>query len=128
MTPQGIRAKGQRLQRYICEMISGVTGIPWGKDCLIEPRESGRTGVDIRLIGKAQKAYPFSIECKNTETWSLPATIKQAKTNEKQGTAWQVFLARNRVSPIMVMDAETWFEIWQELLELRKLREFKRGK
>jgi len=128
MKTSSCKAKGRRLQQYVANMISSITGIECGKDQLIQSREMGQSGVDVKLIGEAQNAYPFSIECKNTETWSLPATIKQAKTNEKQGTAWQIFLARNRVSPIMVMDAETWFEIWQELLELRKLREFKRRK
>jgi hypothetical protein len=117
-----LRAKCQRLQRYVCEMISGVTYIPWGKDQLIEPRESGRTGVDIKLIGEAQQAYPFSIECKNSEIWALPAAIKQVKQNQKKGTEWQVFLSKNHFDTVVVMDAEIWFEVWKEVLELRRLK------
>ena len=124
MKIQGIRTKYKRLQNYVCSMISSATGIPWGKDCLIESRESGRTGVDVKLIGEAQKVYPFSVECKNTEKWSLPATIKQAIQNQKEGTEWQVFLSKNRFEVVMVMNAEAWFEIWKELLELRDEKDF----
>jgi hypothetical protein len=122
MKTASCKAKGRKLQKEIAEFISAVTGIECGKDCLIQSREMGQSGVDIKLIGEAVKLYPFSIECKNTETWSLPATIKQVKANVKEGTAWQIFLSKNRFDPVMVMDAETWFEIWQELLELRKLK------
>lgn len=127
MKIQGVRAKGQRLQKYVCGMISELSGIPWGKDCLIGSRESGRTGVDIKLIGEAQKVYPFSIECKNAEIWSLPAAIKQAQENQKLGTDWQVFLSRNRVRPVVVMDAEVWFKIWKRVLE-NSPEEYKRRK
>jgi hypothetical protein len=128
MKTSSCKAKGRRLQKWVAEAIAEVTGIECGKDCLIQSREMGQSGVDVKLIGEALTAYPFSIECKNTETWSVPATIKQAKANQKKGTNWQIFLARNRFDAVMVMDAAEWFDIWGELLELRKQLEYKRGK
>jgi len=127
MKTSSCKAKGRKLQKEIAEFISSVTGIECGKDCLIQSREMGQSGVDIKLIGEAVKLYPFSIECKNSETWALPAAIKQAKANVKEGTAWQIFLSKNRFDTVMVMDAETWFEVWKELLESRKEKEYRKG-
>lgn len=111
--------KGARLQKWTCDQISEVTGIETGKDCLIDSRESGHNGVDVKLIGEAQQKYPFSVECKNQQTWSLPAYIKQAKANQKEGTNWQLVLSRNHYQPVIVMDATVWFQIWHELLTLK---------
>jgi hypothetical protein len=122
MKTSSCKSKGRRLQQWVAEAISEITGIKCGKDCLIQSREMGQSGVDIKLIGEALKAYPFSIECKNTETWSLPATIKQVKANCKPETDWQIFLSKNRYDPIVVMDAKSWFAIWDELLQHRGIK------
>ena len=49
------KAKGRSLQQWVCQKISDLLNIPWGKDELIASREMGQSGVDIRLIGEAQE-------------------------------------------------------------------------
>jgi len=121
MKTSSAKAKGRRLQNWVANCISTVTGIKCGKDELIQGREMGQTGCDVKLIGDAAKAYPFAVECKNTEKWDVGKAIEQAQQNgEKMALTWQVFLSKNRFPPVVVMDAEAWFSLYRELLRWRE--------
>jgi len=122
MSKKGIKissrkAKGRNLQKYIATKISELLGIPWGKDELIRSREMGQSGTDIVLIGEAGKRFPYSIECKNQEKWDLAAYVEQAKSNQKKGTDWLLFIKRNREKPIVVMDVEVLFNLFKQIEE-----------
>jgi len=106
--------KGRRLQKWTCEKISKLTGFDWGKDCPIESRPMGQSGVDVRLESHVLKAFPFSIECKWQESWAIPAWIKQAQTNEKSGTNWLLVCKRSNEKPIVIIDAVLFFEIMEK--------------
>ena len=114
MKTSALKAKGRRLQKWTAEQISKLTGIPWGKDELIEPREMGQSGVDVKLIGEARDKFPFSIECKNQETWHVPKFIRQAKENTMPGTDWLLIMSRNDTKPVVVMDAVAFFRIMKD--------------
>lgn len=105
------KAKGRRLQQFICTKISDLLNIPWGKDELIASREMGQSGTDIRLIGTAKKRFPYSVECKWQETWSIHSFIEQAKANQIQGTDWLLFCKRNSRDAIVILDVHTFFSI-----------------
>ncbi len=105
------KGKGRSLQQWTCKKISELLNLPWGKDELIASREASQTGTDIRLVGEAKKLFPFSVECKNQQTWSLPAWIKQAKDNQIEGTDWLLVIKKNYHEPVVVMDAERFFEL-----------------
>ena len=107
------KAKGRKLQQWVCEKISQILGIPWGKDEMIASREMGQSGTDVRLVGEAKKRFPFSIECKWQESWALPSWIKQAKENQEEGTDWLLICKKSRMEPVVIMDAERFFEIVQ---------------
>lgn len=103
------KAKGRRLQQWVAGKISDLLGIPWGPDELIASREGSQSGVDIRLVGEAKRMFPFSIECKSQETWSVPAWIKQAKNNKSEGTTWMLVCKKKNLAPVVVMDAADFF-------------------
>ena len=103
------------MQQWVCRQISALLDLPWGKDTLIASREMGQSGTDVRLLGDAAVRFPFSIECKNQETWSLPTWIEQARRNQAPGTRWLLIVKKNRLAPIAVMDAEEFFSLWQGL-------------
>ncbi len=105
------KAKGRNLQQWACQQISDLLGLPWGKDELIAPREASQSGTDVRLIGEARERFPFAVECKHQETWSVPAWIKQAKAYQRNGSDWLLILKRNRLSPVVVMDAKRFFAL-----------------
>ena len=105
------KSKGRELQNWACRKISELLGIPWGKDELIASREASQAGTDVRLIGEAKTRFPFSVECKRCESWAIPAWIKQAKANQAKGTDWLLIVKKNREDPIVVMDANAFFEL-----------------
>jgi len=108
---QSAKAKGRSLQQWVCKQISAVTGLPWGPDECIASREASQNGTDVRLVGPAKELFPFSVECKWQETWSIPAWIKQAKTNQMPDTDWLLVVKRSRMNPIVVLDAQRFFEL-----------------
>ena len=78
------KAKGRELQKWVACEISKITHIKCGKDELIESREMGQSGVDIKLIGEVQQLFPFSVESKRCEKINLSKAIEQAKANQKE--------------------------------------------
>ncbi len=117
ITRSHAKRKGRNLQQWVCQKISEFTGLPWGKDEEIASREGGQSGADIRLSFAARSIFPFSVECKSGDQWSIPHAIKQAQANLYPNTNWMVILDRpsqvkeNRILPIIVMDGETFFKI-----------------
>jgi len=112
---QSAKAKGRKAQQWVMRKISNLTGIPCGKDELIASREMGQSGTDVRLIGKAQKAFPWSVECKWQESWSVPAFIRQAKENQKKGTDWLLLMKRNQHEYVICIDAEVFFKLLEKI-------------
>ena len=115
------KAKGRNFQKQVAERISDLLDIPYGKDELIASREMSQAGTDIRLIGRAKELFKYSCECKNQETWSLPKWIKQAKSNQEKGTDWLLIVKKNHHEPIVVMDADVFFKIQEELIKLKEV-------
>lgn len=125
ITPQSAKAKGRVLQQWTCEQISKLTGYEWGQDKPIESRPMGQSGLDVRMESQVRAAFPFSVECKWQESWSVPAWIKQAKQNQVEGTDWLLVIKRSRENPVVVLDAELFFRLLTkyELIERKKKRE-----
>ncbi len=115
MKSKSCKAKGRRLQQWTCKRISRLTGLEWGKDEQIASRESGQPGTDVRLTGDAADAFPWSCECKYQERWNMPAFIEQARKNRLPGTDWLLVLKRNRQDPVVMMDAEVFFDLLARL-------------
>lgn len=117
------KAKGRNLQQWTCKQISRILNIPWGKDEMIASREGSQNGTDIRLVGVAKKLFPFSVECKWQEAWAFPAWIKQAKSNQDPNTDWLLVVKKNHADPIVVMDAERFFDLFGDYVINDKRKE-----
>jgi hypothetical protein len=109
------KAKGRRAQDWVADKIGELLNLPVGRDQSIAPREMGQNGTDVRLIGEALKSFPYSIEIKNQEKWSIISWIKQAKTNLIKDTNWLLFCKKNRHEMVVVLDANHFFEIMARL-------------
>lgn len=116
------KAKGRKLQQLVASKISKLLNIPWGKDELIRSREMGQSGVDVPVIGFAKELFPFSVETKNAESWSIHEWIKQAQANIVEGTDWLLVAKRNRQEPVIFMDLDVFFKLYEELYKLREER------
>ena len=109
------KAKGRNLQKWTAKKISELLCIPCGKDELIASREMGQSGTDVRLIGEALKRFPFSIETKSQETWSMNQFIQQAKANQMDSTDWLLIVKKNHDKPVVVMDADSFFNLLERI-------------
>jgi len=113
ITHASAKSKGRELQKLVAEMISELTGLPYGKDQAIESRPMGQTGTDIRLDTEALKRFPFSVECKAQESWSVPAWIRQARANKLPNTDWLLVAKEKGRGPVCIMDLDTFFRMMQ---------------
>lgn len=107
------KAKARRLQDWVATSISNLLNIPWGHDddSLIESRIMGQSGTDIILRGEALDKFKYSIECKYTERWNVPEAMEQAIKNTKEGTNWLLFFKRNHIEPVVILDAQVFFDL-----------------
>ena len=119
ITRASAKDKGRRLQQTVCQKISELTGLPWGKDEPISSRPMGQPGSDVRLDTIAREQFPFSVECKWQEQWSVPEWIRQAETNERDETDWLLVAKRSHSSPVCIMDMETFFELLSRSQEVK---------
>ena len=105
------KAKARELQKWVCKKASELTDIEWGKDKMIASREMGQSGTDVRLIGEAREKFPWSVECKRQEKWSVHDWIKQAEDNKLKNTDWIVVARKSRKKAVVILDAEVFFDI-----------------
>lgn len=114
------KGKGRNLQHWVCERISEITGIPYNQQsdsCLIHSREMGQAGVDIVLRGGADTMFPFAVECKSVENFSLYSSVDQAVKNERPQTYWLLVHKKKNRNPIAIMDWNTFQYFYSMLLK-----------
>ncbi len=114
------KAKGRRLQQEVATRIGQLLNLKVGPDEMIATREMGQPGTDVRLVGLAKEMFPFSIECKNQESWSLQTWIDQAKKNQDKDTDWLLICKKNRLNPVVVMDMEVFFNFFENIMRMGK--------
>lgn len=121
MSTASKKAKGRNLQYWVAGKVADLFGLTfsYGDDlCPVKSRGMGQSGRDVFLSdSKLDELFPFDLECKNTETVSLYAYIEQAKANARAEDSWMVIHKKNRSKPVVIMDAEKFFEIYAKLLK-----------
>jgi len=109
------KAKGRDLQQWVAKMISDLIHFPWGKDEMIASREMGQTGPDIRLVADAREQFPWSVECKRQESWSVHNWVEQAQKNQMAGTDWLIVAKRSHKDPVVILDAFVFFQLLRHI-------------
>lgn len=113
ITTASAKAKGRNLQQWVCRKISELTDIPYEQSddqCDIHSREMGQAGCDIILRGEARKLFPFSVECKASESLNLKDTVDQARNNAYHGTDWLIVHNKKAVKDTLVIMSWDTFE------------------
>lgn len=107
------KAKGRSLQKWVCEQISKLLDTPWGRgdDMEISPRPMGQPGPDVVMSKQVREKFPLTCECKNQESWNIISFIEQAKTNIYPNTDWLLIIKKNKIKPLVVLDAEVFFRL-----------------
>ena len=113
------KAKGRRLQYWVAEKVATLLGVTFDQQddtCPVHSREMGQKGADVYIRDmELAKSFPYSIECKNTETFSIYNVIKQVKANTKEGQEWVIFHKKNHSDPVAIISAEHFFDILKKI-------------
>ena len=103
------KAKGRRLQNWVRDaLLCAFPSLKKDQDiwCAI----MGESGIDVKLSKDAQKLFPFSIECKNKETWKgLYDAYDQSISNADLEPL--VVLKMNNRNPLVVLDFKSFLDI-----------------
>ena len=107
MRASSAKAKGRALQDWTRDTLKSLFKFT---DDDVKCAVMGETGEDVRIISRrARKKFPYSIECKNRETFkTLYAQYEQAKSHsDREGL---LIIKMNRKKPLVILDAEHFFE------------------
>jgi hypothetical protein len=117
--PRSAKNKGLEWQKEVCSFISELTGIEYDQskdDCLIHSRESGLSGTDVVLRGEAKEKFPYSVECKNCKSLSIPDWVRQADSNSDNGN-WLLFIKSPAIETkkIVVMSMQEFEKMFKKI-------------
>ena len=107
MKPQSAKSKGRKFQQWVRDLLIEKLDIH-PED--IERRSMGAAGEDIMMARSARNLFPFSIECKNQQSVNIWKSYEQAKENSGDYEPI-VFLKRNNIKPLVLVDAEYFVEL-----------------
>ena len=117
MKTQSCKAKGRRLQQWVCGVLCRELELP-PED--VRSCSMGCGGEDVQMSNGARAAFPYSVECKNRETHNIWQAYKQAQDtahrNEKDNQLEPlVCIKRNKGKPLVVVDAEHFIGLYKRL-------------
>ncbi len=111
-TPQSRKAKGRAFQQEIRDDITEILGLP--EEDVIST-SMGAPGIDIKLSEGARAQFPFGIEAKRQEKWTIPKWWRQTCENAKKENDLKPLLVmrKNRGDTVVMMR-------WTDFLEMTK--------
>lgn len=113
------KQKGRVFQQWVRDKIIEVFNLEIDD---VKSTASGQSGEDVQLSPAARKVFPYSVECKAQESVSLWNFWKQAKSNSKSYHPI-LFIKRSRHEPLVVIDADHFFNLIKENHSGRKQEE-----
>ena len=108
MKTSSAKAKGRRLQDTVKKLLLETFTILEEDD--IKTAIMGESGEDLHLSPAVRKLIPYSIECKNQESLSIWAALKQAEENSKGYNPILIF-KRNRSKTYAVMEIKEFLKL-----------------
>jgi len=115
-TVQARKQKGRRLQQYVAKEILKLFPELTERDVRSTPM--GVTGEDVQLSEKASALFPYSVECKNKESLSIWAELKQCEQDSRDLTPLLVF-HRNNSKTYCSMEFEYFMKLLEEMEALK---------
>lgn len=108
MKPSSAKDKGRRGAKEAKEVL--LTYAPWLKDDDIQVRSSGANGEDLMFSPFARETYPFSVECKNTESINIWKAYDQACDNCSSHIPLVIY-KRNRSKLMVSLSLEDFLKL-----------------
>lgn len=110
MKPSSAKAKGRIFQQWVRDQILATYPQLEPDDC--RSTSMGAGGEDVQLSPACRKLFPFTIECKSNAAFAGYKFYEQAQEHEKTtGATPIVFIKANNKKPLVMMDAEHFFEL-----------------
>ena len=103
------KQKGREHQKQIADDIRKAFNLP-PEDVVSRPM--GSPGIDVMLSVRARSVFPFGIECKRSESLSIPAWWKQCATNADNLKPLLVY-RRNHEPAMAVLRWDDFLEVIQ---------------
>ena len=113
MKTSSAKAKGRRFQQWVRDQLIETLNVH-PED--IESRSMGAGGEDLIMARAARKKFPYSIECKNQESVNVWNAYEQAKENSGNYEPI-VVLKRNNTKPLVLVDADYFVRLHNELVD-----------
>ena len=113
MKTSSAKAKGRKLQQWFRDLLIEKLNVH-PED--IESRSMGAGGEDLIMARAARKKFPYSIECKNQEAVNVWKSYEQAKENSGDYEPI-VVLKRNNTKPLILVDADYFVRLHNELVD-----------
>ena len=111
MRTSSAKAKGRRLQDWVRDRLLAYLQTccdPEDLEDTVTTAIMGESGADVKLVGRARKYFPYSIECKNQEKFSgIYNVIDQARNHSSSPPL--AFIKMNRRKPLVILEAEEFF-------------------
>jgi hypothetical protein len=107
------KAKGRRFQQWVRDQLIEQLDVH-PED--VESRSMGAGGEDLIMARAAREKFPYSIECKNQEALNVWKSYEQAESNSGDYEP-VVFIKRNNQKPLVVVDAEYFVRLHNELVD-----------
>lgn len=102
------KAKGRLLQQFVRDLILKYNPSLEPDD--VKSTSMGAQGEDVQLSPAARKLVPVSIECKSYAAMAFYKWYDQAVSNNIKGCEPLVVAKANRRKPVVIVDAEWFFE------------------
>jgi hypothetical protein len=113
MKTRSAKAKGKRLEQWVRDTI--LNYFVYLKEDDVRITIGAETASDIKLSEAGKQALPFSIECKNRETFkTLYSYFHQAAKNCHGIDIPLVILKMNREIPLALVDADYLLKLLSE--------------
>jgi hypothetical protein len=104
------KAKGRRLQNWVRDEL--LSRFPKLTDEDVYCAIMGESGADVKLSPLAQTLIPYSIECKNKETFTgIYKIIEQAHSNCKTTQVPLGVIKKNNLQPLVIVDARHFLDL-----------------
>ena len=104
------KAKGRRLQNWVRDLLLSL--YPTFTDDDIYCAIMGESGADVKFSPLAQSIIPYSIECKNKETFKgIYDIMRQAQSNTKITQIPLGVIKMNNTQPLAIVDAKHFLDL-----------------
>lgn len=103
------KAKGRRLQQHVKKVIlENFTDL---EEDDVRSTSMGASGMDVLLSPKAQKIFPFAVECKNQEKINFWDSLEQASKNSTEKLKPLLVFKRNSSKVYCILELDHLIEL-----------------